>query len=588
VSKIPEHILNEIQDRCDIVEIISSYIPLKPAGRNFKAACPFHHEKTPSFVVSPDKQIYHCFGCNSGGNVFNFIREYEKIDFIDAVKMLAEKTGIKLPSYKKQNNEDDSIVSAIYSVNNIAADFYRGLLEKSASSSDLRRYMEKRGLDLATVKNFSLGCADASWKSLADYLSKRGISPDIGSKAGLVLRGKEGSYYDLFRNRMIFPIWDAGGKVIGFGARVLDDSLPKYINSPETAVYKKSQHLYGLNFAKNSIREKGFAIITEGYLDVITSHQYGITNTIASLGTALTVEQIRLLRRYTHNVVMLYDADQAGETASIRGLDLFLEEGMNVKIAALEKGHDPDSYIRKFGPRGFDAAVKKAKNLFQYKLDILKERFGGTEPEVKAEIVKEMLSTISKIRNNIIKAEYIKNLSHELSVKEELLWEELKEDKKGAKVSREAVNRIQAVKREIIISPAEKILIKLMLEDVNVIDIVKENLRPLDFKTPSARYLVETIFDIYDENKILDIKKIITCMEDRVSPGMISFIVTEDIEIKDRARNIADCIRNIKKEKKDEALKNIQNRLAAAHEKGSEGEAQALLEEFNTLIKSEG
>lgn len=426
MGRIPEHILNEIQDRCDIVEVISGYIPLRQVGRNFKANCPFHHEKTPSFVVSPDKQIYHCFGCNSGGNVLNFVKEYEKIDFIDAVKLLAEKTGIKLPEYKRENNEGDSIIGSIYAVNDIAADYYVKALEGSGEAMEARRYVEKRGLEKNYLKTFKIGYAPQGWSSLTDYLMKRGVNIEVAIKAGLVQKGKNNSFYDLFRKRLTFPIFDVRGRVLGFGARVMDDSSPKYINSPETIVYKKSQNLYGLNFAKPSIREKGFAVITEGYLDVMTSHQYGISNVISSLGTALTMEQIRLLKRYTHNIVMVYDADQAGEMATLRGLDLFLEEGVNVRVATLDSGHDPDSFIRKFGPRGFSERLKRSNSLFTYKLGILNKKFDGRDPETMAEIVKEMLTTISKVRNAVIKAGYIKELSQELSIKEEAIWEELK------------------------------------------------------------------------------------------------------------------------------------------------------------------
>src|SRR3989338_2339939 len=426
MGKIPENILNEIQDRCDIVEVISGYISLKQAGRNFKACCPFHHEKTPSFTVSPDKQIYHCFGCNSGGNVFNFLKEYEKIDFIDAVKMLAEKTGVKLPEYKSSRDQDSSIVSAVYSVNDVAANYYSDLLEKAGSSLEVRRYITKRCLDASIIKKFRMGYADSSWNGLLDYLSGRGVKQDTILKAGLIVKGRDNSHYDLFRNRVIFPICDVRDRVLGFGARVMDETLPKYINSPETTVYKKGLHLYGLNFAKAYIKERNFAIITEGYLDVIMCHQHGVNNAIASLGTALTTEQIRLLKRYTLNVLMLYDADQAGEMASLRGMELFLEEGMNVKIATLEKGHDPDSFLRKFGKEKLDEAIKRSKSLFTYKLDILRRRFNDTEPEAKAETIKEMLQTINKVRNAIVKAEYIKLLAQELSVKEDAVWEELK------------------------------------------------------------------------------------------------------------------------------------------------------------------
>lgn len=584
MGKIPEHILNEIQDRSDIVEVISGYIPLRPAGRNFKTLCPFHHEKTPSFIVSPDKQIYHCFGCHSGGNVFNFVKEYEKIDFIDAVKMLAGKTGVKLPAYKKELREEDSFVGTVYSINDIAANFYSSLLERAPASSGVRRYVEKRGLEESVLKKFRVGCADASWSSLADYLLKRGVKIDMSLKAGLIQKGKQGSFYDLFRGRLIFPICDVRGRILGFGARVLDDSLPKYINSPETVIYKKSQHLYGLNFAKPHIREKGFAIITEGYLDVITSHQYGINNTISSLGTALTLEQIRLLRRYTHNVVTVYDADQAGEMATLRGLDLFLEEGMNVKVATLDKGHDPDSFIRKFGPRGFTTAIKKANSLFDYKLGLLNEKFTKDEPEQKAEIVKEMLLTIQKVRNSVIKAEYIKRLSQGLSIKEDAVWDELKKTKKKVR-GYERRTTDDEPRTMINISPAEKILLKLMLEDVNVVNTVKNSLQPFDFKNPQIRHLVEALFGLDPEDSFIDATKLINYLEDRVAPNVISFIVNEEMDIKDKERNVSDCIRTIKKEQRCEELKDIQNRLILAQKNGFEDEAKNLLEQFSKLIK---
>jgi DNA primase len=582
MSKIPENILNEIQDKCDIVEIISGYIQLKPSGRNFKACCPFHHEKTPSFVVSPDKQIYHCFGCNSGGNVFNFLKEYEKIDFIDAVKMLAEKTGIKLPEYRSHDDQDASLSSTVYSVNDIAANYYSSLLEKNGSSSEPKQYMAKRGLDMAVIKKFRVGYTDPSWRGLLDYLSVRGIKQDMILSAGLIVKGKENSCYDLFRNRVIFPISDVRNRVMGFGARVMDETLPKYINSPETAVYKKGQHLYGLNFAKADIKEKNYAIITEGYLDVITCHQYGVTNAIASLGTALTAEQIRLLKRYTHNVVILYDADQAGEAASLRGLELFLEEDMNVKIATLDKGYDPDSFLRKFGKETFDKMIKKSKSLFTYKLDILKSKFNSVEPESKAETIKEMLSTISKVKNAIVKAEYIKLLAQELFVKEDAVWEELKKIKNKPRTeNREPKTAIKNIE----ISPAEKILARLMMEDVNIIKIVRDELKLSDFKNNDVRNIAEALFSIDMETGIIDISKLINSMEDKVSQNIISFILNEEVDIKDKVRNVSDCIMTIKKENRNKLLRDIQSRLCLAQKSGYEEEEKRLVDEFNQLMK---
>ncbi len=585
MGRIPDHILNEIQDRCDIVEVISGYVPLKPAGRNFKANCPFHHEKTPSFIVSPDKQIYHCFGCNSGGNVFNFVKEYEKIDFVDAVKTLAAKAGIKIPESRSSGKNEDSFVSNALSINDIASDFYAEALKNSAGLSPVRRYLEKRGIDETIVGKFKLGYADSNWTSLSDYLSKRGISKDIIFKTGLAGKGRNGSFYDLFRDRLIFPIFDVRGRVLGFGARVLGDALPKYINSPESAAYKKGRHLYGLNFSKAGIREKGFSIITEGYLDVITCHQYGINNVISSLGTALTVDQIRLLRRYSHNVVMVYDADQAGEMATLRGLDLFLEEGMNVKVATLDSGHDPDSYLKKFGPRGFGESIKKAKTLFCYKLDVVTKRVDGTEPEGKAEIVKEMLSTISKVRNAVIKSEYIKNLANILSLKEEAIWEELKKTRPGGYKGQGAKGKTKIDKKIVNISPAERILTKLMLEDVEVVNRVRDSLTPFDFSNPDIRHVVEALFNLNTEEGYIDVTRLINFLEDKVEPHVISYIANEEIDIKNKEKNVFDCIKVIKKNCRDKLLNDIQNRLSDAQKNGHDSETKKLLEEFNKIIK---
>lgn len=587
MPKIPENILNEIQDKCDIVEVISNYIPLKPSGRNFKANCPFHHEKTPSFVVSPDKQIYHCFGCNSGGNVFNFVKEYEKIDFIDAVRLLAEKTGIKLPEYKKENEAEQSILSIIYAVNDTAAAYYKGLLDKSKDNSEIKKYIQKRGLDNAVIKAFRLGYADDLWSGLRDYLLSRGIKQDILLKAGLICKGKDGGYFDLFRNRLIFPIFDIRDRVIGFGARALGDALPKYINSPETAVYKKGQQLYGLNFAKTKIREDDFAIITEGYLDVITAHQFGTLNVVASLGTALTIDEIRLLKRYTNNVVMLYDADQAGEMASLRGLDLFLEEGVNVKVATLEKGYDPDSYLREFGQESFKKAIDSASSLFSYKLDILMKKYDKDNPESKGEIVKEMLGTINRVKNAVVKSEYIKMLSSELFLREDAVWEELGKIKKGKSYKAETNNGIQLKDvKQVDIPIAERILVRLMLEDVNMINVVKNELKPFDFKNPHVRGIIEMLFSLtIDESTQIDATKLINYFEDSIPANLVTFILNEQMEIIDKAKNISDCITRIKKENVKNRLKDIQHRLAIIDRQVYEEEHQKLLEEFNELVK---
>ena len=337
---IPENILEDILGRVDIVEVISGYIPLKRAGRNFKALCPFHHEKTPSFMVSPDKQIYHCFACGVGGNAFNFLMQYERLEFPEAVEALARKAGVNLPKDQKQDQRAVSLITQLYKINELAADFYAHNLISSQGSS-ARSYFLKRGLKDETIKTFNLGFAHDRWDLLINYLRAKGISLSLLEKAGLVLAKEGGGYYDRFRNRLIFPILDIKSRVLGFGARVLGDALPKYMNSPETPIYIKGKNVYGLNFAHEAIREEDAVVVVEGYLDFIIPYQAGVHNIVASLGTAFTPDQAKLLKRYTHNVVMVYDADKAGELASLRSLDIFIDEDMNVKVASLPLGSDP-------------------------------------------------------------------------------------------------------------------------------------------------------------------------------------------------------------------------------------------------------
>lgn len=583
MARIPENVLNEIQDRCDIVEIISSYIPLKPAGRNFKALCPFHHEKTPSFIVSPDKQIFHCFGCNVGGNVFHFIKQYEKMEFIEVVRMLAEKTGVRLPRLSESEKEGDSLISAIYSANDLTANYYSTQLYSEGGREALE-YLAKRGISKEIQKKFRLGLATKNWTGLVDYAKKRGLTLEVLEKAGLIQRSKEGTFYDLFRNRIMIPIFDVRNRIIGFGARTLENLIPKYINSPESPVFVKGRHLYGLNFAIQNIRETGFAIVTEGYMDVITPVQAGFLNVVSSLGTALTIEQIRLLKRYNHKVVMIYDADQAGQIATLRGLDLFLGEAMAVEVAVLPEGQDPDSFIRNSGAEAFKEVLSNAKDLFDYKLEILCKGYDINNTEEKVEIAREMLGSISKIEDAVLKSEYIKKLSQVLELDEASLLIELKKLKKNRPSNFENFKKIDGL--EFKVRPAERLLIKLIVEDTSLIESVKNELKPLDFKNPQVRKLIESLFNLSQEPSRLDTAKLINYLEGCVPSNLISFLINEEMEIKDKEKNIFDCIKAIKKENRDERAKGLQNKIAIAQKEGDDEGVKRLLSEFNALIKS--
>ena len=422
MGMIPQEIIDQVLDRLDIVEVVSGYIPLKRTGRNFKACCPFHGEKTPSFVVSPDKQIYHCFGCQAGGNAINFVMKYENMEFPEAIRNLAGKVGVELPKYRPEDKEAVSLAARLYEINKTGALFYQNYL-RSAKGKKAVDYLKNRGISTSTLGEFKIGFAPDEWEAFRKYCATKKVSPSLLKQAGLTIPSEKGKGdYDRFRNRIIFTIFNERGNIVAFGARVMDNSLPKYINSPETAIYSKSNVLYGLNFAKKDIREAGCAILVEGYLDVIIPYQHGIKNVVATSGTALTPRQVGLLKKYTDTAVMVFDADQAGEAASLRGLDILLENGMKVRIAALPLGEDPDSFVRKYGREKFEEAIAGAKELFDYKLDLLVSRLG--ERDI-AGISDEMLPTILKVENAVIQSDYLRRLAERLGVHEASLRYEM-------------------------------------------------------------------------------------------------------------------------------------------------------------------
>jgi DNA primase len=582
VGRIPDTILDDILNRVDIVELISGYIPLKRSGRNFKAPCPFHHEKTPSFMVSPERQIYHCFGCGAGGNAIGFLVKYERLEFLEAVALLAKKAGIILPERQKEDPQTISFISQLYKLNEISALFYRDILNSTGGLS-AKLYLEKRGIKDETIKLFQLGAAADRWDMLMNYLRAKNINLSLIEKAGLILSREGGGYYDRFRNRIIFPIFDIKSRVLGFGARVLDNTLPKYINSPETAVYVKGRHLYGLNFSKDSIRESDYVLIVEGYLDFIIPFQAGFKNIVASLGTALTVEQARLLKRYTNNVVMLYDADKAGEIATLRSLDIFIEEGMHVKVVSLPLGFDPDLFMRKNGLDSFKLKIQQAQGLFEYKLTVLKSRYNPQEIEGKVKIASEMLSTINKFKNAVSKSEYIKRLAESLGVGEDALLQELKKTKE-IKPDFGRMPEIQA--RELAINPTEKLLIKLMLEESGLIHRIKDDIEPADFQDSRTSRIASILFDLAAQGKKIEPNLLASHIgEDEILRVICESTFMPDVSLEDKDRIVDDCIRRLKLKRIKMRRQHLHEQIKSAQHLGDEEKLHSLLEEFHHLIK---
>lgn len=580
--RIPDNILEDILTKVDIVEVISSHLPLKHTGRNFKALCPFHHEKTPSFMVSPDKQIYHCFGCGESGNAFKFLMRYERMEFPEAVEILAKKAGVVLPKTQSKDYKNESYITQFYKINEIVCFFYINSLN-SKESEVAKNYLLKRGLKQETIKLFRLGYALEKWDALINYLRLKNFSLTLIEKAGLILSKEGGGYYDRFRNRIIFPIFDIKSRVLGFGARVLDNTLPKYINSPETPIYTKGKNLYGLNLSKDSIREKDFVVVVEGYLDFITPYQAGLKNIVASLGTALTLEQARLIKRYTHNVVMVYDGDTAGELATLRTLDIFIEEAMNVKVVSLPQEYDPDLFTRHKGIESFEDKIENAQNLFDYKLAVLKLLYNVKEIDGKTKIASSMLETISKFKNAILKSEYIKRLAQELDIREDALLQEIKK----AKFERSYADLDEAVQKKALnINPTEKLLIKLMLEERELIERIRQNLESTDFQDERISRIVSIMFDLIEQGKNIEPNILMNYLnEESIWQVLGESMFLPEVSLQNKEKIIDDCIKRIKCEKLRLKRQHLHDQIKTAQKLGDEEKLHRLMQEFHYLTK---
>ncbi len=579
---IPDNIIARVLESADIVQLISAYVPLKKAGRNFRANCPFHHEKTPSFMVSPDKQIYHCFGCGEGGNVISFLMKQENIDFPEAVRRLAQRAGIAIPRDEADRKIND-LRQSIIQVNGLAAQFFQEILKTSMDPAvkQGRDYLKKRGVGIEIVEKFKLGFAPDQWDALLNFLRKKDIEPGLIEKAGLIIAKDDQRYYDRFRNRVMFPIFDVKGQCVGFGARSLEDGVAKYINSPETPVYTKGQHLYGLHLSKDVIAQNDTVIVVEGYMDFIMPFQAGVANMVASCGTALTPEQIRLMRRYTRNVIMLFDTDAAGQSAMVRSLDALIEEGMNVRVATLAENEDPDSFVRKHGAEAFQERLKQAKTIFDYKLGTLTKKFNAKSLEGRVAISKDMLQTISKFDNAIIQSEYIKRLAQSLFVAEEALIAEIK---KLATKPLEEVRPSMAVKEQP--RMVERNILKLLLEDEAFVPKVKGEIAIDDFRDENIRSIIGEIFRMFEQGVAVTPVNLMNNFAERHVLEMISAItVDEHIIFSDKEKIYRDCIDRILQDRRKSQRQELLEQIRLAEMAGDETALHQLKEKFHHLVK---
>lgn len=592
VSRYSDELIEEIRINNDIVDVVSEYVKLDKKGKYYFGLCPFHKEKTPSFSTDPTKQIFYCYGCSKGGSIFQFISLAEKLDFVESVRFLADRAKIQLP----EDNDEEQIEKArqkqeIMKINLLAARFFFEVLN-STQGEPARNYLIKRGLSDHTVRKFGLGYSPGEWDGLLKYLLSKGNNEQSILKSGLALTGKNGGLYDRFRGRVMFPIFDVRGNVIAFGGRVMDNSMPKYMNSPETLVYNKGKHLYALNYAKNSGEKR--LIVVEGYMDVISLHQSGIINTVASLGTALTDSQGRILKKYAEEVVISYDADTAGQAATIRGLDLLNEIGCNVKVLTVPDGKDPDEYVRKNGADGFVKLADKALSLIEYKIKILRKEIDTSVTEGKITFLNKVAVIISKLENNVEREMYIKKFANEYEISEDAMYAEvLKRLRPRGNTAMKLVGSHDAAVRSMVsftgtidkkLLHEERFILSLLCVDNSIYKAIKDKLYVNAFNDEENRRIANILLERLGNNKEIVPAELLNIVGKEFS-GEFARILNEECHCDDNIKAIMGKIRNIEFIRTEMRQKQIVE-LLKDESNLPEGDVGKLKQEFRNITMS--
>ncbi|MDI3501084.1 MAG: primase [Thermoanaerobacter sp.] len=511
-----KEMIEKVIEANDIIDVISEYVELKKAGKEFKGLCPFHREKTPSFMVSQEKQVYHCFGCNASGNVVTFIMDIENLTFKEAIEFLADRVGITLEEtvLTEREYQRKKLIDEIYKVNKLATMYFYNKLFSEEGRQALT-YIRKRGLTEATIKKFGIGYSSPHGNGLLNFLKEKGYTESFLVKAGL-LSQKNNRYYDKFRNRVMFPIIDVKGNVIGFGGRSIDDSLPKYLNTPETEVFKKGKTLFAINFAKKTQQDK--FIIVEGYMDAISLHQAGIDCAVASLGTALTEDQARLIKRYKGNVVIAYDADEAGISAALRGLDILDELNLNIKVLTIPYGKDPDEFIKKEGVEAFNQLIENADSLIEFKAKVYRKNLDLDNPQDRIIYVKKIAKDIAKLSDEVKREVYISSVAKVAQISENAVRTEVarfvnREIEKNQKNMYMAGNIRHNIYSSSKISP-EKYLIALLLYDNNLYKRVKETITADMLENVKLKPIFGEIMSRLEDGKKTQINDIVYLLQE--------------------------------------------------------------------------
>jgi DNA primase len=559
-----DEIIEEVRSRNDIVDVISTYVKLQKKGSSYFGLCPFHNEKSPSFSVSRQKQMYYCFGCGAGGNVFTFLMEYENYTFVEALKYLADRAGVELPEeeYSREAKERADTRAILLEINKAAAQYYYIQLKSSRGAVGLE-YFKKRKLSDETIKAFGLGYSNKYSDDLYRYLKSKGYKDDMIAKAGLISIDEKNGVYDKFWNRVMFPIMDVNSRVIGFGGRVMGDAKPKYLNSPETMIFDKSRNLYGLNRARRT--KKPYFLLCEGYMDVISLHQAGFTNAVASLGTALTPGHAALIHRYVQEVYLTYDSDGAGTRAALRAMPILRDAGITAKIIRMEPYKDPDEFIKNLGAEAFEERIASARNVFMYSLEVLEKDYDMNSPEGKTEFMKETARRLTQFeeeieRNNYIEAvakayhvgfEELRKLVGKMAVQTGLA--------KPAERPREIQNN-RKNKKEDGILVSQKVLLTWLIESEEIFHQIEKYITPEDFSEGLFRKVAELLYEQYEKHEAnpAQIMNHFTDEEEhREVAGLFHTKIKELTTVKEQEKALQETILRVKEHSIEEATKNL-------------------------------
>jgi len=569
--KIPDDKIQEVRESTDIIEVVSQYVTLKKRGKSFMGLCPFHTEKTPSFSVDPVRGFYHCFGCGAGGNVFTFMMQMEKVSFPEAVRSLAEKAGIVLPEREKESGVSKE-TEILYRANRFAADFFQECLNNTKAGRKALDYLSGRGFNHETMKLFEIGYAPQRWDGLLQKAQLSSIPVQELLKAGLVISRKGGQgYYDRFRGRIIFPVRNPSGRIVGFGGRALnvDERVPKYINSPETQVYQKSYILYGLFLSKQGIRREDRVILVEGYTDVVKLHQHGLDYVVSTSGTALTIEQARVVNRYTRNVILFFDGDSAGFAAALRGVDLLVEADLDVQVAPLPGGADPDSYLQEKGREAVEKLLHFGSSFIDFQIESMRKAGKLRTAADKATGIHKILGTVVKLRDPIEKNILLKDIAEKMGVQEAILNEQIRTLQLGVvTVKDQQTNQLSSMRQA-----AEVGLLKLLIEGgIKWENVIFRLIDPAHFNTGEAKKIVEQVYKEFLKGNSLDFNSLLDRFsDDQEVVRYLSRLFVEEIEKEvDRSQLGLDCVLRLREEQIQDQIREVQLKIKSGQQSGQD------------------